>query len=102
MVVRDGGVDHPFVFQKHRVMGLVPVYRLMYCRSIEEFARYAGSLGRFLLLRGVPLVQFDANGPVPGLFGWYSTKRGRKYAKGAHPPHLWRLVAFTEAAMFDS
>jgi hypothetical protein len=47
------------------------------------------------------LVRFDANRPVPGIVGWYSEKRGRKYAKGPKPPLLGDL-AFTEAALFDS
>jgi hypothetical protein len=101
VVVRDGGDGHPFVFQKHRVKQLVPVYRLLYCRDIAELRRFAGNLGRFLARRGGLLVRFDANGPVPGLVGWYSEKRGRKYAKGPTPPLLGDL-AFSEAAIFDS
>ena len=100
-VVKSADDVCPFVFQKHRVKGLVPVFRLLYCRDLDAFARYSGNLGWFLLRRGSPLVRFDANGPVPGIAGWYSEKRGRKYAKGPHPPRLGDL-AFTEAALFDS
>lgn len=99
-VVRDADADHPFVFQKHYVKGVVPVYRLLYCASTDDFIRYAGNLGRFLLRRGGLLVRFDANQPMP-MTGWFSEARGRKYAKGPHPPHLGDL-AFTEAALFDS
>lgn len=101
VVVRGRDGDHPFVFQRHRVRGLVPVCRLIYCRSIDDFARHAGNLGRFLLWRGGPLVRFDANAARPDVVGWYSELRGRKYAKGGNPPHLGDL-AFTEAALFDS
>lgn len=101
VVVRDGGEAHPFVFQKHRVKGIVPVYRLLYCRNMDSFRRYAGNLGRFLLRRGSVLVRFDADQPLAGIVGMYSEKRGRKYAKGPNPPHLGDL-AFTEAALFDS
>jgi hypothetical protein len=89
------------VFQKHRVKNVFPVYRLIYCRDIDDIRRFAGSLGRFLARRGGLLVRFDANGPMPGIVGWYSEERGRKYAKGPNPPRLGDL-AFTEAALFDS
>ncbi|WP_407177075.1 acyl-CoA acyltransferase [Bradyrhizobium sp. STM 3562] len=101
VVVREGRNCHPFVFQRHRVKNLVPVYRLIYCRDIGDLRRFAGNLGRFLAWRGGLLVRFDANCPVPGMVGWYSEKRGRKYAKGPKPPQLGDL-AFTEAAIFDS
>jgi len=101
MVVRDGTGAYPFVFQKHYVNGIVPVHRLLYCRQIDDVRRFAGNVGRFLARRGGLLVRFDANGPVSGIVGWYSEKRGRKYAKGPHWPRLGDL-AFTEAALFDS
>jgi hypothetical protein len=100
LVVSDADADHPFVFQKHHVKGVVPVYRLLYCPSTSDFIHYAGNLGRFLLRRGALLVRFDANQPAP-MAGWFSEARGRKYAKGPYPPHLGDL-AFTEAAIFDS
>src|SRR5689334_11393816 len=100
LVVREGAQAYPFVFQKHRVGGIVPVYRLLYCRDIDDIRRFAGNVGRFLARRGGLLVRFDANGAMPGILGWYSQKRGRKYAKGPHPPQLGDL-AFTEAALFD-
>jgi len=101
VVVRDAATAFPFVFQKHRVKDVLPVYRLLYCREIGDLARFAGNLGRFLARRGGVLVRFDANAPVPDVVGWYSEKRGRKYAKGPWPPRHGDL-AFTEAALFDS
>lgn len=100
VVVRDADGDYPFVFQKHYVKRAVPVFRLLYCRSTDEFVRYAGNIGRFLLRRGALLVRFDANEPAT-MAGWYSEERGRKYAKGSRPPRLGDL-SFTEAALFDS
>jgi hypothetical protein len=100
VVVRDGTGAYPFVFQKHRVRGIVPVHRLLYCRQIGDLQRFAGNLGRFLMRRGGLLVRFDANAPASGIVGWYSETRGRKYAKGPNPPQLGDL-AFTEAALFD-
>lgn len=101
LVVRDRANAYPFVLQKHRVKDVFPVYRLIYCREIGDLQRFAGNVGRFLARCGGLLVRFDANCPVPGIFGWYSEKRGRKYAKGPCPPLLGDL-AFTEAALFDS
>ena len=101
LVVRDGARAYPFVFQKHRLKDVFPVYRLIYCRDIDDLRRFAGNVGRFLARRGGLLVRFDANAPVHGIIGWYSEKRGRKYAKGPRPPLLGDL-AFTEAALFDS
>lgn len=101
VVMRDGGRSCPFVFQKHHVKGLVPVYRLIYCREIAELETFAGNVGRFLARRGGLLLRFDANGPANGIVGWYSERRGRKYAKGPRPPRLGDL-AFTEAALFDN
>jgi hypothetical protein len=98
--VRSDGDSFPFVFQKHRVRGIVPIYRLIYCRNLDTLLRFAGTLGRFLLLRGGLMVRFDSSAAVPGLVGWYSEKRGRKYAKGPTPPRLGDL-SFTEAALFD-
>ncbi|MGO9773147.1 MAG: acyl-CoA acyltransferase [Roseiarcus sp.] len=101
VVVRSGSGIFPFAFQKHWVRGVVPVFRLIYCRDITEFDAYAGNLGRLLLLRGGLLVRWDANAPAAGVVGWYTERRGRKYAKGNSPPRLGDL-AFTEAALFDS
>ncbi|MGJ5177741.1 acyl-CoA acyltransferase [Bradyrhizobium oligotrophicum] len=101
VVAREADAAHPFVFQKHRVKRVLPVYRLLYCRDMADVARLAGNIGRFLLRRGGVLARLDANGPMTGLVGWYSDERGRKYVKGPHPPRLGDL-AFTEAALFDA
>ena len=101
LILRHNGESYPFVFQRHYVKRTVPVYRLAYCRDIEQFIRFAGNLGRFLLKRGTILVQLDANEHLPPLFGWYTERRGRKFAKGLHPPRLGDLSC-SEAAFFDS
>jgi hypothetical protein len=101
LVVRCKTDSYPFVFQRHYLKRIVPIYRLTYCREVNEFVRFAGNLGRFLLGRGSVLVQLDANEFVSGLAGWYTEKRGRKYSKGPHAPRLGDL-SFTETAFFDS
>jgi hypothetical protein len=89
---------HPFVFQPHRKAGLVPFAFLVYCRDLEDFARLAGPLGRFLGLRGIPLVIADANGPVAGLVGRYCDGFP-KYFRGPDQPRLgdW---AYSERILF--
>jgi hypothetical protein len=101
LVVRFKNQNYPFVFQKHYWKGFVPICRLIYCRDTAEYTRFASNLGRFLLGRGSICVQLDANDAVPGLVGWFTDRRGRKYSKGPHPPRLGDL-SFTEVAFFDT
>jgi hypothetical protein len=102
VVCRAADGDHPFVFVP---IGLekgpleLPGAQLVYCRSIGEFVRFAGILGRFLLRRGMLFVSIDSNGPVGGLIGVYRASRGRKYYKGPRPPRLGDL-AYTEIVIF--
>ncbi len=77
----------------------LPAMQLIYCRSIDDFVACAGAVGRFLLVRGKPLVIVDANGPIPGLVGIYSGARGQKYFRGPNPPRLGDL-ADTEFALY--
>ena len=72
----------PFIFfalRKRRGVIPLPAMQLGYCRSIPEYVRCAGAIGRYLLRRGNPVIIIDANGPMPGLPGIYSGARGRKY-----------------------
>jgi hypothetical protein len=91
----------PFVFltlRKRRGIP-VPVMQLGYCRSITDYVRCAGAIGRHLLRRARPVVILDANGPVTGLPGIYTELRGRKYFKGPHRPRLGDL-ADTELGIY--
>jgi hypothetical protein len=100
-VLRHDGENRPFIFQRYRVKRVLPSYRLIYCRDIADFVRFAGNVGRFLLTWGTPLVVVDANGPIPSLVGRYTERRGRKYARGPHTPKLGDLT-FTEGVFFDA
>jgi len=101
LVLHSGDESFPFVFQRRRVLKrLLPCYRLIYCRDLGDFVRFAGNLGRFLLKRGTPLVVVDANAPIAGLAGHYTQRLGRKYARGPHVPKLGDL-AYTEGVFFD-
>jgi hypothetical protein len=98
-----GGVSltydgYPFVFMPRWKLGVVPFARLVYCRHIEDFVRFAGPLGRFLAGRGFPLVVLDANGPIKGLVGM-SFSGCPKYFKGPNQPRLGDL-AYSPGVVF--
>jgi hypothetical protein len=98
LVCSAAGAKYPFVFQPRR-KALAPFARLVYCRDLEDFIRFAGPLGRFLLRRGFPLVVLDANGPIPGLVGKYSSDYP-KYFKGPDQPRLGDM-AYSTRVIFD-
>ena len=88
------GDAHPFVFVPLRIMrNRVPSAHLIYCRSVEDFVRCAGPLGRHLARVGLPLVAIDANGPIAGLPGLYAPDRRLKYCRGPTLPRLGDLSA---------
>lgn len=66
--------------------------QLIFCRSAAEYATCAGRIGRLLLRLGKVAVVVAGNGPVPGVAGLYTERRGRKYFKGPHPPRLADLT----------
>jgi hypothetical protein len=96
-VTADGA--YPFVFVPRIVRGVMPCFQLVYCRHIADFVRFARPLGRYLAIRGRPLVIVDASGPVQGLVGRYFDGIRPKYFKGPNAPRLGDL-SYTEAAMF--
>ena len=77
---------------------MVPYAYLPYCRRLDDFVRFAGSLGRLLARHGYLLVAIDANGPVTGLIGWYFDD-APKYFKGPNQPDLGD-IAYSERVMF--
>jgi hypothetical protein len=94
LVVRTERSAVPFVLQPVRIRrGFIaaPAMQLIYCRDVEDFVACAGAIGRVLLRQGKIAVILDANGPVSGLAGIYTERRGRKYAKGPHCPRLGDL-----------
>ena len=94
----------PFVMTPKRMRAgriPLPALQLIYCREIADYIRCAGAIGRFLLRHGKPLVVLDANGPVPGVAGIYTERRGRKYFKGPNPPGLTDLTD-TELVLYGS
>jgi hypothetical protein len=97
LVCRAPTGNSPFIFMR-RSFGRIPFAYLVYCRSIAEFVRCAGPLGRFLAWRGIPLVCLDANGPIPGLIGKYVDNHP-KYFKGPDQPRAGDLT-YSELVMF--
>jgi hypothetical protein len=85
----------PFIFlplPKRWDLIPMPGMHLGYCRSIADYVKCAGAIGRYLLLRGKPIIIVDANDAVAGVSGVYSEARGRKYCKGPHRPRLGDLT----------
>lgn len=96
------GGSSPFILVPYRVRhGTIPLpaMQLIFCRRVEDFVGCAGTIGRFLLRHGRPVVVLDANGPVGGLAGFYTEARGRKYFRGPQLPPLADL-AETELALY--
>ena len=93
------GRAYPFVFMPRLAKGVIPFAQLIYCRHIRDFVRLAGPIGRYLAVRGRPLVIIDSNGPIPGLVGKYVDGKAPKYFKGPDRPHFGDL-AYTEAVLF--
>jgi hypothetical protein len=89
---------YPFVFRPRLVKGFMPCAQLIYCRDIADFGRFAGPIGRYLALRGRPVVIVDANDAIPGLVGIFRRGSKPKYFKGPQRPRLGDL-AYTEYAI---
>jgi hypothetical protein len=94
---------YPFVFLSRRVKkgGLsLPGAHLTYCRDINDFQRFAGSIGRALAFRGMLSVLVDANAPIAGIPGRYFPGSTRICFRGPGPLRLGDL-SYTEAALFE-
>jgi hypothetical protein len=90
-----GGTGHPFVFRKRLVKNFIPCAQLIYCRELEDFVRFAATIGRYLALRGTIFVSVGSNGPIPGLVGVFRAGVLPRYFKGPQQPSL-ADVAYTE------
>jgi hypothetical protein len=85
----------PFILSPVRIRrGWIapPAMQIIYCRDIADYVRCAGAIGRLLLRHSKISVLLDANGSVPGLIGFYTNARGRKYFKGPQRPRLANLT----------
>ena len=94
LIVTSGGRRYPFVFEPATSFRVLHAAYLVYARSVEDFVRFAGPIGRYLARRGMLIVTLDANSRVPGLNGWYR-EATPKYYKGPHRPSFTD-VAYSE------
>jgi len=104
LIVRQGAKFSPFLFMHRRSFrGLLPTLQLIYCRELQEFANYAGSIGRALLRRGGVFVRLDTPSPLPGVrgihFSGHVSGHGRRYFRGPRPPRISDFT-FTETIFF--
>jgi hypothetical protein len=94
--------DFPFVFTPFRIKSgriHLPCMRLLYCRDMGDFVRFAGPVGRFLLRRRALCVVLDGDRSIAGLRGIPFEQYGRRYFKGPNAPRPGDL-AFSELAVF--
>ena len=90
--ITHAGEVHPFVFVPMRsARNVLPSAQLVYCRTIADFVRFAGPLGRRLARLGLVSVMIDAQGPIPGLVGRYAPGRRIKFYRGSTAPRLGDL-----------
>jgi hypothetical protein len=94
LVCRTPDGPLPFIFRSWRIRSgrlPVPATQLIWSRSLEDYKRCSGSIGRALLWRGIAFVLLNANGPVEGLTGHYTERRGQKFTRGPNPPSITDL-----------
>jgi hypothetical protein len=91
---------YPFIFRRRFIKRLpfVPCAQLIYCSSLDDLVRLAGPIGKYLALRGMPLMLIPANGPIPKLVGKFFGGKPMYYV-GPERPRLGDL-AYTEVAIF--
>ncbi len=92
----------PFMFvRRPTARNLLSAAQLTYCRDLQDFAGYAGNLGRFLLARGIAIAVVDTNAPLPGVVGKFAADKATKYARGAQLPVLGDF-SDTELTLFGA
>jgi hypothetical protein len=92
---------YPLIFRRRRIKGrLFPAAQLIYCPSTESLVKCGGTLGRYLLRRGMPLLLTGATGPLP-LLGKYFHDKWPMYYHGKDRPRFLD-IAYTEAALFGT
>ena len=102
LVCRAADKIMPFVLLPMRIRrGWIapPAMQLIYAKDVADYVACVGVIGRLLLRQGKLSVFLDANGPLEGVSGFYTEKRGRKYFKGPHRPKLADL-SDTELVVF--
>jgi hypothetical protein len=102
VVIESAGEHHPFVFAPRRLLHrTIPTIKLAWCRDFGDYIRFAGTIGRYLLARGMPGVVVDNDPRVQELTGFPIERTRRYYVRGPHPPRSGDL-AYTETIFFGS
>jgi glycosyltransferase involved in cell wall biosynthesis len=104
----DGVSSRPLILQG-RTVGLtrlapkfrLPIFQLIYCRSLDDLPRVSSALGRLLLRQyRIPWILIDSDGRIadlPGLF--FKAGRQAKFVRSPRPVELGDL-AYTELVLF--
>jgi hypothetical protein len=101
-VIESAGVHYPLVFAPRRILyRAIPTIKLAWCRDFGDYIRFAGTIGRYLLARGMPGVVVDNDPRVRELTGFPIERTRRYYVRGPHPPGSGDL-AYTETIFFGS
>jgi hypothetical protein len=106
LIVQMHGDSYPVVFRRRLVghrfrFAWLPCAQLIYTRDMECIVRFSGLIGRYLALRGMPLVLIGANQAIAKLPGSYYNDKPAMYYRGPDRPRLGDL-AYTEAALFGA
>jgi hypothetical protein len=102
LVLESAGEHHPFVFAPRRLLHrAIPAMKLAYSRDFADYIRFAGTVGRHLLMRGMPAIVVDADARAQELAGLGIESTRRYYVRGPHPPKSGDL-AYTETVFFGS
>ena len=106
LILQQNGNSYPVILRR-RLVGRnttyvgMPCAQLIYVRDLECVVRLSGLIGRYLAMRGMPVLLIGANQKISGLPGKYYAGRAPMYYKGPDRPRLGDL-AYTEAALFGA
>jgi hypothetical protein len=90
----------PFIVRRRFVTrARIPSAQLIYCPTLEDLERHAGCIGRFLALRGMPILMVPTDRPLRGVAGRLFPGKQPMYLRGSQPGRSSDL-AYTEAAIF--
>jgi hypothetical protein len=98
--LQDAAGGLPFIFRRRFVTwARIPSAQLIYCPTLEDLERHAGCIGRFLALRGMPLLIVPTDRSLRGVAGRLFPAKLPMYIRGPQPGRASDLT-YTEAAIF--
>jgi hypothetical protein len=106
VILQQDGESYPVIFRR-RLVGQsssfvrMPCAQLIYVRDLESVVGLSGLIGRYLAVRGMPVLLIGSNQKIIGLPGKYYEGRTPMYYRGPDRPRLGDL-AYTEAALFGA